>query len=65
MESKYLTTRMVAEAIGTSASHVRRLIYAGLLRAIRIGKRTWRISRVELERFISSNESPEQGNENE
>ena len=38
MESKYLTTRMVAEAIGTSASHVRRLIYAGLLRAIRIKK---------------------------
>ncbi len=61
MESKYLTTRMVAEAIGTSAPHVRRLIYAGLLRAIRIGKRAWRIDSVDVERFLSSRESLRKG----
>jgi excisionase family DNA binding protein len=64
MESRFITTKDVADALQTSVSHVRRLIGAGLLNATRVGKRIWRIRQKELDRFITEMTSKNKGGKN-
>lgn len=47
----YLTPRQVAERWSCSARHVRDLIAAGQLRAMRLGLGAWRIAVVDVEAY--------------
>lgn len=50
--TKYLRTRHVAARLGISAEMVRKLIRGRMLKAVKWGKREWRVSVEDLEAFI-------------
>jgi len=52
MQSQTLTVKEVAAELGMKPPAVRRLIDQGHLRRLRGYKGTWRISRVELDRYL-------------
>ena len=47
---KLMSTKEAGELIGLDARGVRLLINLGLLRAIRLGKRKWRIREIDIDR---------------
>jgi excisionase family DNA binding protein len=47
-----LTVRAVAEVLAVGEAHVRRLLKAGRLHGVRVGKRQWRIPAAALETFL-------------
>jgi excisionase family DNA binding protein len=52
MNQPLLSTKQVAKELSVTDQHIRGLIKQGFLKAIKIGKRAYRISRTELDRFI-------------
>lgn len=52
-----LTYEEAAKALGVSVRELRRLVSAGLVRAVRLGYRTVRFRPVELEKFVQRRES--------
>lgn len=48
----YLTPRDVAKLLNLTDQTIRRMMRKGFLPAIKIGPRTWRIRRSELELFL-------------
>lgn len=55
-EKEFLTVQEVAEKLRISVVTVRSMIKDGSLRAVRVGKKMFRIARAELEDFISRQE---------
>jgi excisionase family DNA binding protein len=47
-----LTVRAVAATLAVSEAHVRRLLTAGRLHGVRVGKRQWRIPSAALGAFL-------------
>lgn len=54
------TTQEVAEKLKIDRNEVYLLIDAGALRAVRVGRKRWRILAEDLERFIAANANREQ-----
>ena len=57
MNQPLLSTKQVAEELSVTDQHIRTLIRSGFLTAIKIGKREWRVSRPELDRFLKERTS--------
>jgi len=52
-----LTIKKASELLGISRTSLYGLIRAGLIRTVRVSKRTVRITRRELERFVAEREA--------
>lgn len=53
MQKQTLTVKEVAEELGMNPAAVRRLIDQGHLRRLRGSTGTWRVSRLELNRYLA------------
>lgn len=56
LAAQLLTYEQAAELLGISVRELRRLVSAGLVRAVRLGYRTVRFRPVELDKFVARNE---------